>query len=400
MASFPQPTPESDGGSPTHSGEDTSVAAALRLSDARCRALAASVTHAAIVMLDAHAAVVSWTPVAEQLLGYHEDEIVGQHVRVFYPPDDQARGVPEQELQRASVGGRVDSDGWRVRKDGTCFWAEVRITPILADLALHGFVILLSDHPRPLGALERSPAATSSPDAAHIWEEILGVAAHELRTPLNAILGWAQLLDTPGLLRNATMHRVGVHAIARNAQRQVQLVTDLLDVARLSVRHLRLQLAPAHLPTVVDAAIAAVRPAAHAKPLELRVTLDPEANTVTVDRARLQQMLWHLLDNAIKFTPPGGRIDLDTQRSADGTGITVRDTGPGIAPAALPFIFDRFRQADSSLGRPHGGLGLGLAIVRDLAALHGGRVKAANDASGRGAILSLQLPDAATATQR
>ena len=172
----------------------------------------------------------------------------------------------------------------------------------------------------------------------------------------------------------------------------MHLVNNLLDVARLSVGQIRLQLGPAHLPTVVDAAIVAVRPAAHAKPLELRVTLHPDAHTLKADQARLQQMLWHLLTNAIKFTPPGGRIDLDTHRSADGTAIIVRDTGPGIAPEALPFIFDRFRQADSSLARPHGGLGLGLAIVRDLAALHGGRVEAANNASGHGAILFVAIP--------
>jgi two-component system CheB/CheR fusion protein len=397
VASPPQPTPESDGGSPTSSGEDTSAAAALRASDARYRALVESVTHAAIVVLDACGEVISWTPVAEQLLGYHESEILGQHVRVLFSEEDQARGVPEQELHRARMGGRVSSDGWRRRKGGTRVWAELRITPILADGEVTGFVTVVGDHRHhPLAALERPPsAASSSSNAAQVWEEMLGMAAHELRTPLNAMLGWAQLLDTPGLLQDAGLQRRGLHAIARNAQRQLQLVNDLLDVARLSVGQLRLHLGPAHLPTVVDAAITAVRPAAHAKPLELRVTLDPEAHTLTADRVRLEQMLWHLLVNAIKFTPPGGRIDLDTHRSADGTAIVVRDTGPGIAPAALPFIFDRFRQADSSLARSHGGLGLGLAIVRDLAALHGGRVEATNDASGGGAILSLRFPHAA-----
>jgi PAS domain S-box-containing protein len=395
VASSPPPTPESDGGAPTSSGDDITAGPALRASEARYRALVESVTHAAIIVLDARGDVASWTPVAEHLLGYPEVEIVGQHVRVLFSPEDQTRGVPEQELQRARVGGRMDSNGWRVRKDGTRFWAAVRITPIRSDGAVNGFVTLLSDRDHSPAALGRPPAATSLPNASPVWDEILGMATHELRTPLNAILGWAQLLDTPGLLPDAALQRRGLHAIARNTQRHVQLVNDLLDVARLSVGQLRLQLGPAHLPPVIDAAIAAVRRAAHEKPLELRVTLDQEAHTVTADKARLQQMLWHLLSNAIKFTPPGGRIDLDTHRSAGGTAILVRDTGPGIAPAALPFIFDRFWQADSSLARQHGGLGLGLAIVRDLAALHGGRVEAANDTSGRGAILSLQLPDAA-----
>lgn len=379
------------------SADPASVAAALRIAEARYRALVQSVTNAAIVALNAHGDVVSWTPVAEQLLGYRENEMVGQHVRVLSPLEDQATGVLEEALERAKVSGPVDSEGWRVRKDGTRFWAEVRITSIVSDDTVDGFVILVRDR-RPQ-SLALASTATSWPDGPPVWDEVFGMAAHELRTPLNAILGWAQLLNTPTSRRDPDLQRRGLHAIASNAQRQAELVNDLLDVARLSVGQLRVQLGPAHLPTVVDAAITSVRPAAHAKPLALHVRLDPEAHTLSADRACLQQMLWHLLANAIKFTPPGGRIDLHTHRSADGTVIIVRDTGPGIPPATLPFIFDRFRQADSSLTRPHGGLGLGLAIVRDLAALHGGRVEAANDTSGGGAIVSLRFPPAALATR-
>jgi hypothetical protein len=221
------------------------------------------------------------------MLGYGEDEILGQHVRLFFPPEDQAHGVPEQELEQARVIGRRDSHGWRVRKNGTRLWARVRFTPILSDGALIGFVTLVGDRPHPLAALE-PPSVSDDPD---VWDEVLGMVAHELRTPLNAILGWAQLLDTAALLPDAALQRRGLQAIARNTQQQVHLVNNLLDVARLSVGQIRLQLGPAHLPTVVDAAIAAVRPAAHAKPLELRVTLHWDAHTLTADQARLQQML-------------------------------------------------------------------------------------------------------------
>jgi len=149
VARSPQSTPKSEIGSPIASANEASVAATLRATTARYRALVQSITDAAIVVVDASGGVVSWTAVAEQLLGYREDEILGQHVRVFFPPEDQAQGVPEQELQRARVGARVDSQGWRVRQNGTRFWAEVRVTPILSDGDVNGFVIVVGDRPPP-----------------------------------------------------------------------------------------------------------------------------------------------------------------------------------------------------------------------------------------------------------
>ena len=180
--------------------------------------------------------------------------------------------------------------------------------------------------------------------------------SHELRTPLNAILGWAHLLELNGLDLDPTRQRYALRTIARNAQIQVQLVDDLPDVSRIIPGKLRLQIQPTGLAEVLHAAVDAVRPAAAAKHLELRVSVDPPAATIAADPDRLQQVVWNLLSNAIKFTPRGGVIDLQARQSPLATDILVKDTGAGIPPDVVPFVFERFRQGDSSTTRRHGGV--------------------------------------------
>jgi signal transduction histidine kinase len=216
-----------------------------------------------------------------------------------------------------------------------------------------------------------------------------------LRTPLNAILGWAHLLQHSDLHLDPGKQARALAAIERNAQIQVQLVNDLLDVSRIISGNMRLRMAPAHLPAVVQAAVEAVQPAAQAKGVVLRVTIDPDTTILVADEDRVQQIVWNLLANAIKFTPAGGTVDLQTRRTDEGTEIIVSDTGSGIAPELVPFVFDRFRQADGSTTRAAGGVGLGLAIVRHLVELHGGRVQAFSGGSGRGATFTVSLPASA-----
>ena len=211
-------------------------------------------------------------------------------------------------------------------------------------------------------------------------DEFLSTLSHELRTPLNAILGWSEMLLHERL--NPTEVRHALEVIDRNARAQASLVDDVLDVSRIISGKLRLAMRPVDLVESAHAALDAVRPAADAKGIELVASVPTDA-VVVGDPDRLQQICWNLLSNAVKFTPRGGRVDVRVQRTDAQVELEVQDTGAGIAPEFLPHLFERFRQADSSTTRQHGGLGLGLAIVRHLVELHGGRVDRRKRGPGR-----------------
>ena len=220
-------------------------------------------------------------------------------------------------------------------------------------------------------------------EANRVKDEFLATLSHELRTPLNAILGWAHMLQTatprPELLER------GMQAIERNAKAQAQLVDDLLDVSRVISGKLAIKDEDVNLRAVISEAVGALRPALTAKALRLRMAIDPAADIViSGDADRLRQVVWNLLSNGVKFTPPGGSIDIDVKRADDALEISVRDTGVGIEASFLPHVFERFRQAESSPSRQHGGLGLGLAIVRHLVEAHGGTVSAYSAGAGIG----------------
>lgn len=227
-------------------------------------------------------------------------------------------------------------------------------------------------------------------EANRIKDEFLATVSHELRTPLNSILGWAHLLRT-GSLDLDTGGRA-LQTIERNTRLLAQIIDDLLDVSRIITGKLLLDVRPVDLAPLVQAALDAVRPAIDAKKIEVIVTLDPLGSAISGDPNRLQQIVWNLLSNAIKFTPSGGSVAVSVQRIDSNAVITVRDTGEGISPAFLPYVFDRFRQADSTFARMHGGLGLGLAIVRHLVEMHGGSVAAASEGRGKGATFTVSLP--------
>jgi len=220
-------------------------------------------------------------------------------------------------------------------------------------------------------------------------EDFLATLSHELRTPLNAMLGWARLLRM-GKLDEAARSRA-LETIERNAHVQEQLIADILDVSRIVTGRLRLDLRPIELAPVVDAAIGTLQPSAAAKGVDLSCTLG-RTGKVLGDPDRLQQVVWNLLSNAIKFTPAGGRVTVSLTRAGASAVISVTDTGEGIPPSLLPYVFDRFTQGDSSVTRLHGGLGLGLSIVRHLVELHGGHVSARSDGPGEGAAFSVTLP--------
>jgi signal transduction histidine kinase len=239
--------------------------------------------------------------------------------------------------------------------------------------------------------LEREQRAREAAEAASLAkDQFLAMLSHELRTPLNAVLGWAVTLRTAKLEGDTAAHALEV--IERNARAQSQLIEDLLDISRIATGKLRLDVGLVDLVPVVEGALDAVRPGARAKSIQLTSKLDSAAGPVYGDPDRLQQVVMNLLTNAIKFTDSGGAIDVSLVRGAGHAEIIVADTGHGIAPEMLPFVFERFRQADSSSTRTQGGLGIGLALVKNLTELHGGTVEAESLGVGRGSTFRVRLP--------
>jgi signal transduction histidine kinase len=246
---------------------------------------------------------------------------------------------------------------------------------------------------RKLLTLERE-ARREAERQATIRDEFLATLSHELRTPLNAILGWAQVVQSN--LEDGERIRHGIGVIERNARLQAQMIADLLDLSRILAGKMRLHVQPVDLAAVVSAALEAVQPAAAAKGIRVQSVIEPLVDVINGDPGRLQQIVWNLLANAIKFTPRDGRVQVVVARVNSHVEIRVSDTGEGIAPEFLPQVFERFRQADASPSRAHGGLGLGLAVVKQLVELHGGKVTAASEGLGRGATFTVHLPLALT----
>jgi signal transduction histidine kinase len=233
-------------------------------------------------------------------------------------------------------------------------------------------------------------ARRQAEEANRTKDEFLATLSHELRTPLNAILGWVQVLRTGKLDAAAGMR--ALETIERNARSQAQLIADLLDVSRIITGKLRLDFKPVELRRIIDSTLESVRPAADAKGILLDISVGPLASPVLGDADRLQQVIWNLLSNAIKFTPRGGRVEVRLREAGGSAVIGVSDTGIGIRPDFLPYVFDRFRQAEGSITRSHGGLGLGLSIVRHLIELHGGTAEVESAGEGQGAAFTVRLP--------
>lgn len=237
---------------------------------------------------------------------------------------------------------------------------------------------------------ELKHAIQRAEDASSLKDEFLATVSHELRTPLMAVLGWTHLLRTNNL-DDAGKQRA-LETIERNARSQQQLIEDLLDVSRIISGKLRLDVRAVTPSTFIAAAVESVRPAADAKEISLEVIGDADVSSISGDAGRLQQVVWNLLSNAIKFTPHGGQVELRCVRSGSNVEISIKDSGQGISPDFLPYVFERFRQADMKTTRVHGGLGLGLAIVRQLVELHGGTVEVASEGEGKGATFVVKLP--------
>jgi len=380
---------------------------ALRQSEERFRLLVEGVADYAIFMLDVNGKVATWNVGAQRIKGYSSEEIIGRHFSVFYPDDARESGWPDYELKVAAEKGSFVDNGWRLRKDGTTFWANVTISA-LRDAAGHlvGYAKLTRDLTEikrveavELASQERDEildaersARMAAQRATRIKDEFLATLSHELRTPLSAILGWTQVLLKGGAENDPAKQRRAIEVIDRNARAQVQLIDDLLDLSRIMTGKIRLDLQQISLLTVVEAAVDSARPAADAKDIRLKTVLDQARATVSADAARLQQVVWNLLTNAIKFTPKGGQVQVLLQRVNSHLELSVSDTGIGIPAGFLPHVFERFSQRDSSTTRVFSGLGLGLAISKQLVELHGGTIRVTSQGEGLGATFFVELP--------
>ncbi|MBS2020700.1 MAG: PAS domain S-box protein [Deltaproteobacteria bacterium] len=334
--------------------------------------------------------------VGPRLLGVTAADLVGTRWLDIWKHDvESARAA----LEAARVGGTGQFVGM-LEIDGEPRWWDVVITPILDSHSAPATLLAVSrDVTERRKLLESERLARENAErASAIKDEFLATLSHELRTPLNAILGWAHLLRRKVPADSELVK--GVEIIERNARAQTRLIEDLLDMSRIAAGKVRLDMQPIAPFAFVEAAVEAVRPAAAAKNIELLVELDPSVGSITGDAARLQQVVLNVLSNAIKFTPQGGHVEVRLDRHERCARLRVIDDGAGIHPDFLPYVFERFRQADSTTTRHHGGLGLGLAIVKHLVELHGGSVAARSDGLGKGATFTLLLPSADEAKDR
>jgi PAS domain S-box-containing protein len=358
----------------------------------------------AVIATDLDGTIVYWNRAAQALYGWSADEVRGRKV-VDVVCDPASRAEAAAILARVEAGESWSGEFPVCRRDGRSFRAMVTDTPIRnADGKLIGVIGVSRDISEQKQAeaersqlLIREQMARADAEAANrAKDEFLATLSHELRTPVTAIVGWAQVLRVragdPAIAGRA------IETIERNAHVQAQLVEDLLDVSRIVSGQLRLDAHPLDLIPVIEAALDTVRPAAEVKGIRVESQLDPSAGPVSGDPDRLQQVISNLLANAVKFTPQDGRVQVRLERDGPDVEIAVSDTGQGIPPAFLPQIFDRFRQAESGTARAHGGLGLGLAIVRHLVELHGGTVAAESAGEGHGATFRVRLPIARLAS--
>jgi PAS domain S-box-containing protein len=371
---------------------------ALRASEQRFRLLVQSVKDYGIFMLDPGGHIASWNEGARSIKGYTAEEIIGRHFSTFYPEEDVRAGKPPWELEIATREGRFEEEGWRVRKDGSLFWANVVITALRDESgALVGFAKVTRDLTERRAAQERAVEdARRLADAeasSRTKSEFLRAMSHELRTPINATLGYAELIDL-GIRGPVTDEQREYLARIRGSQEHLLgIVTDLLNYSRIEAGQLRYEIGAVPLHAVLDSVLAMMEAQATVKRIAIERAPCPEGAVAQADRTKAEQIVLNLLSNAVKFTPAGGRITLSCARRGGRVTMTVADSGPGIPPAQHGAIFEPFVQLGRSLTSAHEGTGLGLSISRDLARAMGGDVTV-ESAVGHGAAFMLTLPAA------
>ncbi len=352
----------------------------------------------AIVSKDLHGTIMSWNKAAERIFGYTAEEAISRPITMLVPVD---RLQEEATILATLVRGeRIDHfETERIRKDGRRIAISLSVSPIKdrAGRIVGGAKIARDITRRKQLEQEREQALARERHARGLAESanrakdaFLAIVSHELRSPLSPILAWARMLRMKTLdEKNSTR---ALEVIERAALAQAQLIDDLLDVSRIASGKLRLEVRPVDLGAVVEQAIEIVRPAADAKGIRLEKVLDTETGKIVGDPTRLQQVMWNLLSNAVKFTPKNGRVQIALERVNSHVEIAVSDTGQGMSADFLPQVFERFQQAETGSARSHGGLGLGLSIVRHIVELHGGSVFVESAGVGKGSTFTVKLP--------
>jgi signal transduction histidine kinase/ActR/RegA family two-component response regulator len=368
-------------------------------------------THQGCFVTDVQLRVVLWNRWMELHSGRSASEVLGRSLLELYP-DVGAREI--KEYYQSALEGRVTILAHALHRyiialpptNSDLGFAHMpqsgRIGPLDDAGVLVGTVTIVEDVSDRLASesvlrkqIEAQQLARGmAENALRAKDEFLSTLSHEIRTPLNAVLGWARILIARGEIDRTLLDRA-LHVIERNATAQARMIDDMLDMARIAAGKLRLEMRPVDVVKVVLAAVDVVMPTAHAKRVTLRTNLDPRTPNVMGDQDRLQQVIWNLLSNALKFTEAGGSIEVRLALNGRFARIVVADTGHGISPEFLPHVFERFRQADASSSRRHGGLGVGLALVHDLIVLHGGSVQAQSAGEGKGATFTIDLPTVA-----
>ena len=355
----------------------------------------------AVVEWDSDFRVSRWSASAERLFGWKADDVIGKHVNewrfVFADDVDAVALVTNRQREGVEVHGVQRNRNYT--RAGTVLFCEWYNSVLRDDRGKLVSVLSLvldvtarqsAEEERAASLLRERDARRHAEEADRLKDEFLATLSHELRTPLTSILGWASMIRN-GEVEGSNTTRA-IETIERNARSQARLIDDLLDVSRIITGNLRLDLHPLNLAPIVDAALDALRPTADVKGIKLQTHFVPEECLVKGDPNRLRQVIWNLLSNAIKFTQRGGSVSIDLTCVESTARLTVGDTGDGISPDFLPYVFDRFRQAEGSISRKQGGLGLGLAVARHLVELHGGTITAESEGLGQGSVFTVDLP--------
>jgi PAS domain S-box-containing protein len=356
----------------------------LRRSEERFRLLLEGIEDYAIFMLDAEGRVASWNAGAQRITGYAASEILGETFARFYPPEDAALGLPEEELRTATLNRRAEARGWRVRKDGTRYWADVVVTALHDDTGqLRGFAKIVRD------LSDRKRMEILEEEGRHLTE-FLAMLAHELRNPLAPIRNAAAILAVqPEVTPQATWCR---QVIERQTDQLTRLVDDLLDVSRITRGKLHMQTSTIDVNSAVHRAVESARPLIDARNHTLHLDLAEQPVLVNGDMTRITQVVVNLLNNAAKYTAPGGEIRVATAIEGHNALVRVKDNGEGIPPDMLERVFDLFAQGERTLDRSEGGLGIGLTLARRIVALHGGEITVASAGVGKGSEFTVALP--------
>lgn len=371
-----------------------------RSSEDRLKLAALTTDDYAIIVQSLDGVIVSWNKGAKRVFGYEDAEVLGQPIDLIFLPKDRVDGTPQRERERATRLGRAEDGRWHLRHDGTRIYCSGVTTPLNVE-SFSGYAKILRDLTEQKSAESRQQLQLTSErmvraqaeESLRLRDEFFAVLSHELKNPLNLIHVKAELLVRAPEVRNIAIVQEAADAIQRSVVGQAKIIDDLLDLSRVRTGKLTLQFGPIDIALVMRSVVEASLMDAVSSDIKINVNGANDAAIVLADGVRFEQMLWNLVRNALKFTPRGGRIWVSLSRKKGWVCVEVADSGQGIAPDYLPKIFDMFSQAEGGARRDHGGLGIGLSLVKQLAEMHGGRIEVESEGPGKGSSFRLWLPE-------